>query len=185
MNAPILVPPKRCAVYCRVYSDERLDQSFNSIDAQKEAGHAFIASQRAEGWVPVDDDFDDGGYSCGNMERPSLRRLLADIEAGKIDIVVVYKVDRLSRSLADFARMVDVFDRCRVSFSAATQQINSATSMGRLMLNVLMADWRSSGANSAGRKWPANCCPGPLGRSCWKGKQQLLSDFMENPSERD
>jgi DNA invertase Pin-like site-specific DNA recombinase len=134
-----LVPPKRCAVYCRVSSDERLDQSFNSIDAQREAGHAFIKSQSHEGWIAVPDDYEDGGYSGGNMDRPALRRLMADIEAGKIDIVVVYKIDRLSRSLADFARMVDVFDRHRVSFSAVTQQINSATSMGRLMLNVLLS----------------------------------------------
>jgi DNA invertase Pin-like site-specific DNA recombinase len=139
MNAPLLAPPKRCAVYCRVSSDERLDQSFNSIDAQKEAGHAFIKSQSHEGWIAVTDDYDDGGFSGGNMERPALRRLMADIEAGKVDVVVVYKIDRLSRSLADFARMVDVFDRHRVSFSAVTQQINSATSMGRLMLNVLLS----------------------------------------------
>lgn len=133
------VPPKRCAVYCRVSSDERLDQSFNSIDAQREAGHAFIKSQTHEGWIPVADDYEDGGFSGGNMERPALRRLMTDIESGRIDIVVVYKIDRLSRSLADFARMVDVFDRCRVSFSAVTQQINSATSMGRLMLNILLS----------------------------------------------
>ena len=126
-------------MYCRVSSDERLDQSFNSIDAQKEAGQAFIKSQSHEGWIAVADDYDDGGFSGGNMERPALKRLLADIQLGKIDIVVVYKIDRLSRSLADFARMVDVFDRHRVSFSAVTQQINSATSMGRLMLNVLLS----------------------------------------------
>ena len=130
---------KRCAVYCRVSSDERLDQEFNSIDAQKEAGHAYIASQRAEGWIPVADDYDDPGYSGGNTDRPALKRLLADIERGLIDIVVVYKIDRLTRSLADFARMVDVFDQHDVSFSAVTQQINSATSMGRLMLNVLLS----------------------------------------------
>lgn len=139
MNAPLLISPKRCAVYCRVSSDERLDQSFNSIDAQKEAGHAFIKSQSHEGWIAVADDYDDGGFSGGNMDRPALKRLMTDIEAGKVDIVVVYKIDRLSRSLADFARMVDVFDRHRVSFSAVTQQINSATSMGRLMLNVLLS----------------------------------------------
>jgi DNA invertase Pin-like site-specific DNA recombinase len=127
---------KRCAVYCRVSTDERLDQEFNSLDAQKEAGHAYIASQRAEGWIPVADDYDDPGYSGGNTDRPALKRLLADIERGRIDIVVVYKIDRLTRSLADFAKMVDVFD---VSFSAVTQQINSATSMGRLMLNVLLS----------------------------------------------
>ena len=139
MNAPLPVPPKRCAVYCRVSSDERLDQSFNSIDSQKEAGHAFIKSQSHEGWIAVADDYDDGGFSGGNMERPALKRLIADIQIGKVDIVVVYKIDRLSRSLADFARMVDVFDHHRVSFSAVTQQINSATSMGRLMLNVLLS----------------------------------------------
>ncbi len=130
---------KRCAVYCRVSTDERLDQEFNSIDAQKEAGHAYIASQRAEGWIPVADDYDDPGFSGGNTDRPALKRLLADIEAGRIDIVVVYKIDRLTRSLADFAKMVELFDQRSVSFSAVTQQINSATSMGRLMLNVLLS----------------------------------------------
>src|SRR5690606_1696710 len=139
MSAPILTSPKRCAVYCRVSSDERLDQSFNSVDAQREAGHAFIKSQSHEGWIAVADDYDDGGYSGGNMERPALKRLLAEIEAGRIDIVVVYKIDRLTRSLADFAKMVELFDRHGVSFSAVTQQINSATSMGRLMLNVLLS----------------------------------------------
>lgn len=139
MSAPNLSRPRRCAVYCRVSSDEGLDQAFNSIDAQKEAGQAFIASQRAEGWIPVPDDYDDAAYSGGNMDRPALRRLLADIELGRVDIIVVYKIDRLSRSLTDFARMVEVFDRHGVSFSAVTQQINSATSMGRLMLNVLLS----------------------------------------------
>ncbi len=130
---------KRCAVYCRVSTDERLDQEFNSIDAQKEAGHAYIASQRAEGWIPVTDDYDDPGFSGGNTDRPALKRLLADIERGLIDIVIVYKIDRLTRSLADFAKMVELFDQRDVSFSAVTQQINSATSMGRLMLNVLLS----------------------------------------------
>ena len=130
---------KRCAVYCRVSTDERLDQEFNSIDAQKEAGQAYIASQRAEGWIPVTDDYDDPGFSGGNTDRPALKRLLADIERGLIDIVVVYKIDRLTRSLADFAKMVELFDQRDVSFSAVTQQINSATSMGRLMLNVLLS----------------------------------------------
>ncbi len=139
MNAPNLVTPKRCAVYCRVSSDEGLSQAFNSIDAQKEAGQAFIVSQRAEGWIPVVDDYDDPAYSGGTMERPALKRLLADIEAGRVNIIVVYKIDRLSRSLSDFAKMVDIFDRFGVSFSAVTQQINSATSMGRLMLNVLLS----------------------------------------------
>ena len=96
---------KRCAVYCRVSSDERLDQEFNSIDAQKEAGHAYIASQRAEGWIPVTDDYDDPGFSGGNTDRPALKRLLADIERGLIDIVVVYKIDRLTRSRNCFHRV--------------------------------------------------------------------------------
>lgn len=139
VSTPVLASPKRCAVYCRVSSDERLDQSFNSIDAQKEAGHAFIKSQAHEGWIAAADDYEDPGFSGGNMDRPALKRLFADIAAGKIDIVVVYKIDRLSRSLADFARMVETFDEHRVSFSAVTQQINSATSMGRLMLNVLLS----------------------------------------------
>lgn len=133
------IAAKRCAVYCRVSSDERLDQSFNSIDAQREAGASFIASQRSEGWVPVIDDYEDPGFSGGNMERPGLKRLLQDIQAGVIDVVVVYKIDRLSRSLADFAKMVEIFDKHKVSFSSVTQQINSATSMGRLMLNVLLS----------------------------------------------
>jgi len=130
---------KRCAVYCRVSSDERLDQSFNSIDAQREAGAAYVTSQKAEGWELIPEFYEDPGFSGGNMNRPGLKQLLADIQAGKIDIVVVYKIDRLSRSLADFAKMVEVFDNHKVSFSSVTQQINSATSMGRLMLNVLLS----------------------------------------------
>jgi site-specific DNA recombinase len=130
---------KRCAIYCRVSSDERLDQSFNSIDAQREAGIAYVASQKAEGWELVQDFYEDPGFSGGNMNRPGLKRLITDIQLGRIDIVVVYKIDRLSRSLADFAKMVEVFDAHGVSFSSVTQQINSATSMGRLMLNVLLS----------------------------------------------
>jgi len=120
----------RCAVYTRKSTDEGLDQEYNSIDAQRDAGHAFIASQRAEGWIPVADDYDDPTYSGGNMDRPALKRLLADIEAGKIDIVVVYKIDRLTRSLTDFSRMIDVFERHRVSFVSVTQQFNTTTRWG-------------------------------------------------------
>ena len=138
-DVPHSKPRQRCAVYCRVSSDERLDQEFNSIDAQKEAGHAYVASQRAEGWIPVADDYDDPGFSGGNTERPGLKRLLADIERGLIDIVVVYKIDRLTRSLADFSKMVEVFERRNVSFVSVTQQFNTTTSMGRLMLNVLLS----------------------------------------------
>ena len=129
----------RCAVYTRKSTDEGLDQEYNSIDAQRDAGHAYIASQRAEGWIPVADDYDDPAFSGGNMERPALKRLMADIEAGKVDIVVVYKIDRLTRSLADFSKMVEVFERQGVSFVSVTQQFNTTTSMGRLMLNVLLS----------------------------------------------
>ena len=130
---------QRCAVYTRKSTDEGLDQEYNSIAAQRDAGHAYIVSQRAEGWLPVGDDYDDPAFSGGHMERPALKRLLADIEAGKIDIVVVYKIDRLTRSLADFSKMVEVFERCGVSFVSVTQQFNTTTSMGRLMLNILLS----------------------------------------------
>lgn len=136
---PTITPKKRCAVYTRKSTDEGLDQEYNSLEAQRDAGLSFIASQRHEGWIAVDDGYDDGGYSGGNMDRPSLRRLLADIEAGKVDTIVVYKIDRLTRSLPDFARLVDVFDRNGVSFVSVTQQFNTTTSMGRLTLNILLS----------------------------------------------
>src|SRR3990167_391343 len=129
----------RCAVYTRKSTDEGLDQEYNSIDAQRDAGHVYIASQRAEGWIPVTDDYDDPAFSGGNMERPALRRMMVDIEAGKIDVVVIYKIDRLTRSLADFSKMVEVFERYGVSFVSVTQQFNTTTSMGRLMLNILLS----------------------------------------------
>ncbi|MBN8518870.1 MAG: recombinase family protein [Candidatus Accumulibacter sp.] len=129
----------RCAVYTRKSTDEGMDQEYNSIDAQRDAGHAFIASQRAEGWIPVADDYDDPAFSGGHMERPALRRMIADIEAGRIDVVVIYKIDRLTRSLSDFSRMVEVFERYGVSFVSVTQQFNTTTSMGRLMLNILLS----------------------------------------------
>ena len=131
--------PKRCAVYCRVSSDERLDQSFNSVDAQREAGAAFVESQRTEGWELIPETYEDAGFSGGNMNRPALKRLLTDIKSGKVNMIVVYKIDRLSRSLANFVHMVELFDKHQVSFSSVTQQINSSTSMGRLMLNVLLS----------------------------------------------
>lgn len=129
----------RCAVYTRKSSEDGLDQEYNSIDAQRDAGHAYIASQRAEGWIAVADDYDDAAFSGGNMERPALKRLMADIEAGRVDVVVIYKIDRLTRSLADFSKMVEVFERQGVSFVSVTQQFNTTTSMGRLMLNVLLS----------------------------------------------
>lgn len=130
---------KRCAVYTRKSSEEGLEQEFNSLHAQRDAGEAYIISQKHEGWVLVPDEYDDGGFSGGNMERPALQRLLSDVAAGKIDVVVVYKVDRLSRSLPDFARLVEVFDKHQVSFVAVTQQFNTTSSMGRLTLNILLS----------------------------------------------
>jgi DNA invertase Pin-like site-specific DNA recombinase len=129
----------RCAAYTRKSSEEGLEQEFNSLDAQREACEAYIASQRAEGWTLVPDYYDDGGVSGGTLERPALKRLLADIEAGRVDVVVVYKIDRLSRSLMDFARLVEVFDRHSVTFVSVTQSFNTTTSMGRLTLNVLLS----------------------------------------------
>ena len=129
----------RCVVYTRKSSDEGLEQAFNSLDAQREAGAAYIASQKHEGWEYIPTEYDDGGYSGGTTERPSLKQLLADITAKKIDVIVVYKVDRLSRSLSDFAQMMNLFDRHNVSFVSVTQQFNTTTSMGRLTLNILLS----------------------------------------------
>src|SRR5215471_7023453 len=130
---------KRCAVYTRKSSEEGLEQEFNSLSAQREACEAYIRSQQHEGWVLAKTHYDDGGFSGDNLERPALQHLLADVRAGRIDIVVVYKVDRLTRSLADFARLVEIFDAQRVSFVSVTQQFNTTSSMGRLTLNVLLS----------------------------------------------
>lgn len=129
----------RCAVYTRKSSDEGLDQAFNSLDAQRAAGEAYITSQASEGWTIIPTPYDDGGYSGGTMERPGLRALLADIAAGHIDVVVVYKIDRLTRSLTDFSRIIDIFDRAGTSFVSVTQSFNTTDSMRRLMLNVLLS----------------------------------------------
>ncbi len=130
---------QRSAVYTRKSSEEGLEQDFNSLQAQREACEAFIKSQSGEGWRLVKTAYDDGGISGGTMERPALQRLLSDIDEGRIDVVVVYKVDRLTRSLADFAKMVEIFDAHHVSFVSITQQFNTTTSMGRLTLNVLLS----------------------------------------------
>jgi len=132
-------PIRWCAVYTRKSSEEGLEQDFNSLDAQRDAGRAYVQSQRHEGWRPLTAHYDDGGYSGGTLDRPALQRLLADIRAGKVQIVVVYKVDRLTRSLADFAKLIELFDAHGVSFVSVTQQFNTTTSMGRLMLNVLLS----------------------------------------------
>ncbi len=135
----LLLKRSRCAIYTRKSTDEGLDQDFNSLDAQREACAAFIQSQKHEGWTAITTVYDDGGYSGGSLERPALQRLLADIEGGRIDVIVVYKVDRLTRALSDFAKLVEVFDRRGVSFVSITQQFNTTTSMGRLTLNILLS----------------------------------------------
>ena len=134
-------PPARirCAIYTRKSTEEGLEQEFNSLDAQREAAEAFIASQRQEGWIALPTRYDDGGYSGGTMERPALDHLMRDVQAGSVDCVVVYKVDRLSRSLMDFTKIVEIFDRCDVSFVSVTQQFNTTSSMGRLTLNILLS----------------------------------------------
>ena len=129
----------RCAVYTRKSSEEGLEQEFNSLDAQHEAGLAYVASQRSEGWVALPDRYDDGGVSGGTLDRPALRRLLRDVEAGLVDVVVVHKIDRLSRSLTDFAKLVEAFERKDVTFVSVTQQFSTTTSMGKLTLNILFS----------------------------------------------
>ena len=129
----------RCAIYTRKSSEEGLEQEFNSLHAQREACEAYIASQRSEGWALVRDQYDDGGISGGTLERPALQQLLADIEDGLVDVVVVYKIDRLSRALMDFSKLVEVFDRNGVTFVSVTQSFNTTTSMGRLTLNILLS----------------------------------------------
>ncbi|WP_297778427.1 recombinase family protein [uncultured Roseovarius sp.] len=138
MTKPV-VRKLRCAVYTRKSSEEGLEQEFNSLHAQREACEAYIASQRSEGWVLVRDQYDDGGISGGTLERPGLKRLLTDVEDGLVDVVVVYKIDRLSRSLMDFSKLVEVFDRNGVTFVSVTQSFNTTTSMGRLTLNILLS----------------------------------------------
>jgi site-specific DNA recombinase len=129
----------RCAIYTRVSTDHGLEQDFNSLDAQHDAAEAYVRSQAPEGWTLIRARYDDGGYSGGSTDRPALQQLLADIRARSIDVVVVYKVDRLTRSLADFAKLVELFDAHGVSFVSVTQQFNTTTSMGRLTLNVLLS----------------------------------------------
>jgi len=129
----------RCAIYTRVSTDQGLEQDFNSLDAQYDASQAYIRSQAHAGWTLLRAKYDDGGFSGGNTDRPALQQLLEDVRAGKVDIIVVYKVDRLTRSLADFAKLVEHFDQHDVSFVSVTQQFNTTTSMGRLTLNVLLS----------------------------------------------
>jgi hypothetical protein len=156
MNAVAAMPADThktlgCAIYTRKSTEHGLDQEFNSLDAQREACEAYIKSQASQGWRVLPQPYDDPAYSGGNLDRPALKKLLRDIEAGRIDVVVVYKIDRLTRSLADFAKLVETFDARSISFVAVTQQFNTTTSMGRLTLNVLLSlhslsgSWRPNG----------------------------------------
>jgi site-specific DNA recombinase len=138
----------RCAIYTRVSTDQGLEQDFNSLDAQYEASQAYIRSQAHAGWTLLRAKYDDGGFSGGHTDRPALQRLLEDVRSGEIDVIVVYKVDRLTRSLADFAKLVELFDKHNVSFVSVTQQFNTTTSMGRLTLNVLRPAARAAAACS-------------------------------------
>jgi site-specific DNA recombinase len=140
MKASTTPAPKRlrCAVYTRKSTDEGMELEYTSIDAQRDAGQSYIASRRAEGWIPVGTDYDDAGFSGGTLQRPALQRLLDDIRAGHIDIVIAYKIDRLSRSLFDFAELVKVFDQHGVTFVSVTQQFNTTDAMGRMLLNILL-----------------------------------------------
>lgn len=138
--AAVTMPRRhRCAIYTCKSSEEGLDMAFNSLDAQRESCEAYVTSQKAEGWAAIRERYDDGGFSGGTLERPGLKRLLQDVEEGLIDVIVVYKIDRLSRSLMDFAKLVEIFDRNQVTFVSVTQSFNTTTSMGRLTLNILLS----------------------------------------------
>jgi site-specific DNA recombinase len=148
---PIVPKPQRCAIYTRKSTEHNLDLEFNSLDAQREAGEAYIKSQAHEGWRLVPDRYDDGGLSGASLDRPALQKLLADVRAGKINIVVVYKVDRLTRSLTDFAKLVELFDQQGVSFVSITQSFNTTSSMGRLTQRAaLLCPVRARGDRRAG-----------------------------------
>ena len=169
-----------CAIYTRKSSEEGLEQNFNSLDAQREACASYILSQKSQGWKPIKEVYDDGGFSGGNIQRPALRRLMDDVAKQRVKVIVVYKVDRLTRSLADFAKLVELFDAKGVSFVSVTQQFNTTTSMGRLTLNVLLSS-RSSSA-----RLPASASetrlPRPSARDCgWGASPRSGTGRMSAP----
>ena len=163
LDAPVR---KRCAIYTRKSTEEGLDQDFNSLQAQREAAEAFIQSQKHLGWIWLRDRYDDGGFSGGSLERPALQQLISDIEAGRVDCVVVYKVDRLSRSLLDFARLMERFERRSVSFVSVTQPFNTTTSLGRLTLNILLSFAQFECRRSMNRNLLKDTCSGASARLC-------------------
>jgi hypothetical protein len=180
--------PVRCAIYTRVSTDQGLDQDFNSLDAQYDACQAYIRSQAHAGWTLLRAKYDDGGFSGGNTDRPALQRLLQEVRAGKIDVIVVYKVDRLTRSLADFAKLVELFDQHNVSFVSVTQQFNTTTSMGRCKGRTgLISSLASRSGLPAIRlarrisiccRWPSNAaCSSSLRRSDGRARSNLAPRF--------
>jgi DNA invertase Pin-like site-specific DNA recombinase len=178
----------RCAIYTRVSTDSGLDQEFNSLDAQYDASQAYIRSQAHAGWTLVKARYDDGGFSGGSTDRPALKRLLADVVAHRIHIIVVYKVDRLTRSLVDFAKLVELFDAHGVSFVSVTQQFNTTTSMGRLTLNVLLSfaqferEVTSERIPRASSSCPGRSHQGPRGRFCCRRIRQSIALGPRRPN---
>lgn len=172
----------RCAIYTRKSTDEGLDQEFNSLDAQREAAEAFIKSQASEGWTALPDKYDDGGFSGGNMDRPAMKRLMADVEAGKVDCIVVYKVDRLSRSLMDFSRVMETLERHGCSFVSVTQQFNTTHSMGRLTLNILLSFAQFEREIIAERTRDKMAAARKKGK--WVGGHPILGYDIERPAGR-
>ena len=174
----------RCAVYTRKSSEEGLDMDFNSLDAQRESCEAYIASQKAEGWLLAADRYDDGGFSGGTMERPALKRLLTDVKSSKVDVIVVYKIDRLSRSMLDFLNLVELFESHGVTFVSVTQSFNTKDAMGRMALNILVTfaqfereligeRIRDKVAASRKRgKWMGGCASPPL-RNLFNGTREI------------
>ena len=185
----------RCAIYTRKSTEEGLEQDFNSLDAQREACEAYIKSQMHEGWVLIKKEYNDGGYSGGTMNRPAFQELLTDIEEDKVDIVVVYKVDRLTRSLMDFSKIIDIFDKHGTSFVSITQQFNTTTSMGRLTLNILLSfaqferevtGERIRDKIAASKKkgmWMSGCPPLGYKKDNKKQKKEepIMNIYMEEP----
>jgi site-specific DNA recombinase len=176
MSRPEVRRKVRCAIYSRKSSEEGLELAFNSLDAQREACAAYIDSQRHEGWLALDDRYDDGGYSGGTLERPALQRLIRDIEAGSVGTVVCYKIDRLSRSLTDFAKLVDVLERNSVTFVSVTQSFCTTTSMGRLTLNILLSFANSSG-NSLAKGSGISSPPAAARASSWAVTRRSVTIF--------
>src|SRR5262249_32922326 len=166
--------PVRCAIYTRKSTEEGLDQDFNSLDAQREAAEAYVHSQAHAGWTALSTHYDDGGYSGSNLDRPALQRLLADIEAGQVDCVVTHRVDRLSRSLLDFAKLMETLEQHGVAFVSVTQQLNSASSMGRLVLNVLLSFAQFERAH----------CRADAGQGCGGATQGQVVGRPANPGLR-